>query len=402
MSNSRLRVLYLSNAFPPGVGGRFPSVNPAGHPQETRMAQALARKTDLVSVGLLPQEVWGQLEPKDDSIGLDHKLLLWERPPELWHRWWSWRQLRMFYLMEFVRNGMPDVVLVRNLTPVFNHFVKWLRAQRPRPAIVLVFADSSTFGKKVSAWRKFRYSFKPMQTLNDDAMLLYDACISFGVGTRSFFDERNIPWMWMASSFNFSYDPPPPDPARTGPIRFGYFGALAEHAHILPTVKIFLDSKVPGSLRVCGFGKLADDLKALAGQHPNFHFDGVMKQQECLAWAQQVDVLINPRLAIWGLENSFPSKVFEYAMTGKAILSTRTGGVDRVLEENGLYLDAENFESSLREKLKEVSALPRTELQRRGTAIRTHVLKNFNWDEQARRMVEFMDGVVSSTEGRRK
>ncbi len=396
MATDRLRVLYLSNAFPPGVTGRFPSVNPAGHPQETRMAQALARITDLSSVGLLPQEVWGRLEPRDDSLGLEHKLLLWERPPELWHRWRSWRQLRRFYLEKTARSGVPDILLVRNLTPVFNHFVRWLRRQRPRPLIVLVFADSSTFGKEVSAFRRFRYAFKPMQTLNDDALFYYDACISFGIGTRQNFEEHNIPWMWMPSSFNFHYDPPPPGPARTGPIRFGYFGALAEHAAILPTVRVFLDAQVPGSLHVCGFGKLAGDLTELARQHTNFRFDGVMTQPECLAWAQQVDVLINPRLAIWGLENSFPSKVFEYAMAGKAILSTRTGGVDRVLEENGLYLDAENFASSLREKLREIAAMDRAKLDRQGAAIRSHVLKNFNWDEQARRMIEFMTGIVAS------
>ena len=41
MSNQRLRLPYLRNAFPPGTGGRFPSINPAGHATDTRMAQAL-------------------------------------------------------------------------------------------------------------------------------------------------------------------------------------------------------------------------------------------------------------------------------------------------------------------------------------------------------------------------
>ena len=398
MTNGRLSVLYLSNAFPPGVTGRFPSVNPAGHATETRMGQALSHLTDLVSVGLPPEEAWGKLEPRDDSLGLEHKLLLWERKPELWHRWRSWRQLRHFYLETVAKNGVPDILLVRNLTPVFNHFVRWLRRHRPRPVIVLVFADSSTFGRQVSAFRRFRYFFKPMQTLNDQALFFYDACISFGIGTRKNFEQHGIPWMWMPSAFNFRYDPPPPDPTRTGPIRFGYFGALAEHAAILPAIQGFLDSKVPGSMHVCGFGKLSDELKALAAQHPNFHFDGLLqKQSDCLAWAQQVDVLINPRLSIWGLENSFPSKIFEFGMAGKAILTTRTGGVDEVLKDDGMYLDTDHFEDSLRAKLREISGMNRVELQRRGTAIRNNLLQNFNWDEQARRMVEFMNGLVNPT-----
>jgi glycosyltransferase involved in cell wall biosynthesis len=390
MSNPRPRLLYLSNAFPPGVTGRFPSINPAGHANETRMAQALGRLTDLSSVGLLPAEVFGKLVPRDDSLGLEHQFLLWDMKPELWHRWRSWRLLRYHYLQELARGRTPDILLVKNLAPVFNRFVRWLRSKPSRPLIVLVLADSGTLGQRISLSRRLRYAFKPMQTLDDQAMLWYDACIAFGLGTRRVFESHRIPWMWMPSAFNFHYDPPP-NPAHTGPIRFGYFGALAEHAAVLTTVRTFLDSQVPGTLYMCGFGKLSGELKELARCHPNFRFDGLLQNQsDCLSWAQKVDVLINPRLAIWGLENTFPSKVFEFGMTGKAILSTRTGGVDAVLQDDGLYLDSDRFEESLRQKLREVSVMDRAELQRRGTAIRNRLLKDFNWDVQAHRMVNFM------------
>jgi len=114
---------------------------------------------------------------------------------------------------------------------------------------------------------------------------------------------------------------------------------------------------------------------------------------DCMAWAQRVDVLINPRLLIW--ENSFPSKIFQYGITGKAILSTRIGGVDEVLGEHGIYFEADNLEESLRPKLREVADMDRVELRRRGTAIRNRILKDFNWDIQARRMVEFLTGLVA-------
>jgi glycosyltransferase involved in cell wall biosynthesis len=386
----RLRLLYLSNAFPPGVAGRFPGVNPAGHPQETRNVQALAKLAEISTVGLLPEETFGRLEPRDGSLGLEHELLLWERKPELWHRWRAWRQLRRFYLEKVARTGMPDALLVRNLTPVFNHFVKWLRRQRVRPLIVLVLADSSTLGKFVSLSRRIRYALKPMQPMDGRAILWYDACIAFGIGTRRYFEPRGIPWMWMPSAFNFPYDPPAADPDQGGPIEFGYFGSLAEHAAVLPMAHVFLNAKVPGRLHVCGYGRAADELQGLAARHPNLRFDGLLSQAGCLAWAQKVDVLINPRLNRWGLENSFPSKIFEYCVTGKAILSTRTGGVDQVLGEDGLYLDADDFERSLDQKLRELAALDRAELRRRGTAIRNRVLREFNWDAQAGRMIEFL------------
>lgn len=400
MTRKGLRLLYLSNAFPPGVTGRFPSVNPAGHATETRMAQALSKLASLASVGLLGAEVFGQLEPRDDSFGVEHELLLWEGYPELWQRWKSWRKLRLFYLQKAAQSGPPDVVLVRNLNPIFNRFVRWLRRLRPRPLIVLILADSSTLGQRVSLSRRLRYAFKPMQTLDDTAILWYDACISFGLGTRPYFEPRGVPWLWMPSAFNFSYDPPEPAVEHTGPISFAYFGALAEHAAVIPMVQGFLKSGVPGPLHLCGFGKLSDRLQQIAASQSNIRFDGLLqRQRDCLDWAQKADVLINPRLPIWGLENSFPSKIFEFGMTGKAILSTRTGGVDKVLGENGLYVESEDFENALSQKLREVACMQRAELRRRGASLRARLLREYNWDRQAERMIEFLAPLVSNSPG---
>jgi len=359
------------------------------------MAQALSRQVEIATVGLLPAVIWGRLEPKDNSLGLEHELLLWYRKPELWHYWRSWQKLRRFYLEKTQREGMPDVLLVRNLQPGYNYFVKWLRRQHPRPVLVLVLADSG-LGQPVSFFRRFRYLFKPMQTLEYKAVLWFDACMGVGIETRRYFKSRGVPWLWMPSAFNFTYDPPT-DQVQGGPIRFGYFGGLTEQSAVLPMIRAFLEAGLPGTLHVCGYGGLTDTLKKLAGQHPNFHFDGLLpNQSDCLAWAQKVDVLVNPRLPLSGWDNSFPSKIFEFAMTGKAILSTRTGGVDEVLRYEGLYLETENFEDALRQKLRAVAVMERAELQRRGTAIRNRVLKDFNWDAQARRVVDFLTGIVNA------
>lgn len=357
------------------------------------MANALSKLAEITTIGLLPRQLWGHLEPKDDSLGLNHKLLLWDRNPKIWHRWYSWRRLRAFYLEDVRQNGVPDVVLVRNLcTGVFNAFVRWLRQQPDRPLIVEVLADSG-IGQPVPALRRLRYKFKPVAFLEDQAVHWYDACLGFGIESRRHFEPLGIPWMWMPAAYNFYYEPPPAAPI-TGPIRFGYFGGLSEQIGVLAMVQAFLSSGVPGSMRLCGFGGLTETVKKLASENPNLHYDGVKSQTECLAWAQQFDVLINPRLPHLGWDNSFPSKLFEYAMTGKAILSTRTCGVDRVLLDEGIYLDADHLDKSLHQKFLEVSSMDRIELQRRGGIIRQRIVNEYNWDAQARRMVEFLTELV--------
>jgi glycosyltransferase involved in cell wall biosynthesis len=396
MTSRRLRLLYLGNAFPPGMAGQL---FVTAHLGETRMIQELSRLADVSTVGLLTGEIWKKrLEPKDDSAGLEHKLILWDRDPALWHRWVSWRKLRRLYLEQTQREGMPDVVLVRNLQHVFNYFVKWLRRQPRRPLVALWLGDSGGLGEEIPSSRRWRYKFKPMQMLEDESVLLYDACLVSGLKARSYFESRGVPWMWQPAAFNFNYDPPPPNPDATGPIRFGYFGDLSEHSAVLPLVRTFLTAGLPGTLHVCGHGPLSGELKQLAERHQNFHFDGFLpKQSDCLPWAQKVDVLINVRPPWWGKDNSAPSKVFEYGVAGKAILSTRTAGMDEILGSEGIYIETDRFEDSLRQRLREVSAMDRAELQRRAAIIRDRIVNNYSWEKQSRVIVEFLTRLVEKS-----
>src|ERR1700690_3898807 len=123
MINRRLRLLYLGNAFPPGMAGEtFITAQSflTPHLSETRLVQELSRLADISTVGLLPGKAWKRRgEPKDGSPGLEHELVLWDRNPALWHRWISWRKLRRYYLDKAQRGERPDILLVRNLQPVF-------------------------------------------------------------------------------------------------------------------------------------------------------------------------------------------------------------------------------------------------------------------------------------------
>ena len=100
----------------------------------------------------------------------------------------------------------------------------------------------------------------------------------------------------------------------------------------------------------------------------------------------------------WGKDNSAPSKVFEYGVAGKAILSTRTAGMDQneILGAEGIYIETDAFEDSLRQRLREVSTMDRAELQRRAAIICDRIVKNYSWEEQSRRICEFLEGVVKS------
>jgi glycosyltransferase involved in cell wall biosynthesis len=398
MEGRRLRLLYLGNQCPPGWGGRLRSLHL--YAGDAFLWHKLSGMADVSAVSLMHWKFWEKrFEPKDETPGLNPELFLWDRNPALWHRWISWRQLRAYYLRKVEQGQMPDAIVVYNLQHVFNHFVKWLRRQPKRPLIILRIGDSGGLGEKIPLSRRLRYLFKPMQMLEAQAVRLYeDGCLLSSVTSKKYFEPRGIPWHWHPTNYKFEYTPPPQSNS-AAPINFGYFGTISKVYAITSVARAFLKANVPGTLYMCGRGEpdQEEELKKLSQLHPNFRFDGFLpKESDCLDWAQKVDVLINSRFPVRGQENSFPSKVLEYGVAGKAILTTRVGGTDAALGDEGIYFETHNFEESLAKKFQEVSAMDRAELQRRGGVIRERVLKEFSAEEQARRVVEFLSGLVKS------
>ena len=64
MTKRRLRLLYLGNAFPPGVSGETFSTPDSFLTThfETRLVQGLSRLADVSNVSLLPGKMWKLLQ----------------------------------------------------------------------------------------------------------------------------------------------------------------------------------------------------------------------------------------------------------------------------------------------------------------------------------------------------
>jgi glycosyltransferase involved in cell wall biosynthesis len=185
-----------------------------------------------------------------------------------------------------------------------------------------------------------------------------------------------------------------------GPKRFGYFGALGAHAGVKPMIETFLDGHLAGSLEICGYGKAATEFAEIARHDPRIKFHGLLSPAECLCFGRSCDLLINPRPASHGNENNFASKLFDYALTGRAILTARLSGVEEVLGPEAFYFDPREFERSLGEQLRLAVALPRAELHRRGLAIQQRVMAEFSWERQGERLTQFLESICVGAIGR--
>jgi glycosyltransferase involved in cell wall biosynthesis len=393
---SATRLLYLGISFPPGVQALYPAISPAGHGFETQLVAALRDHFEIRSATTLPVRIPASAPEAEPTSGVRHDLILLEQAPEFVHRFQSLTRLKAQYRRWQASGWQAEVVLVYNLSPIYNHFVRWLRRQSPRPRLVLLLLDSSQLGRPLPRLKRWRYRLKPFVVPDADMIRAFDACIGLSRTVERFFAERPTPFLWMPGACTPGRAAPSRDGATEdrAPIAFGYFGALAPHAGVMPLVRTFLSSPRVNPLHVCGYGRLGEELAELARGDARLRFHGLLPTPEdCLRLARSWDLLVNPRPATHGNENSFPSKIFEYALCGRAILTSRMAGVDEVLGDAAFYFDPANFESDLRAVLASVAERTRSELRRRGAVLQQRILRDYTWDRQAARVAQFIQGL---------
>jgi glycosyltransferase involved in cell wall biosynthesis len=392
---NRRRLLYLGSAFPPGVAGLFPEEQPAGHLLETSVVQSLAPWLEVRSVGTAGIAVEGLAIPPNPSPGLPNELNLLDKWPEVFHRHRSLARLKRAYRTWEKAGWRPDAILVYNLPPIYNGFIRWLkRRSQPAPPAVLFLADSLTLGSRIHWFKAFRYRFKPLIYPEAEMLPYFQACVGLSVTTEGLFAPRGVPWLWLPNGVDERRAIPPRPDKIEGPIRFGYFGSLGEHAGLPAFLKVFAARDRNATMHICGYGKARAEFEAVCAANPRLRSYSPRSPDECLQLAQEFDVLVNPRPLLFGNENNFPSKVFEYGLSGRAILTTGFSGVDQVLGENAFYFDAGDYDRSLAQRLDEISAVPRAGLRRRGAAIQARLLQKFSWRTQGEKLARFLEGVM--------
>ncbi len=394
------RLLYLGFAFPPGVQALHPAVNPAGHGFETQMVAGLRPHLEVRSCGLLPVKVPASMPGADPASGVAHEVILHAGRPTLVHRALALKRLQVRYRRWQREGWQPDAVLVYNLSPVYNHFVRWLRRQSARPRLVLLLLDSSRLGQVLPWLKRARSRLKPWAVADADMIRCFDGCIGLSPVAGRFCEPHDIPFLWMPGGCTPNRAAVSAGSAaargEADPLHFGYFGALAAHSGVMALLEAFRSLELPGTLHQSGYGKLAEPIQVLADRDARVHFLGLLPSpDDCLRFGGTCDVLVNPRPASHGNENNFPSKIFEYALCGRAIVTTRLSGVDTVLGPEAFYCDADDLGPSLRAELRRLSTIPRTELHRRGAALRERVTTRFDWQRQAERMAQFIETVVA-------
>ncbi len=396
----RPKLLYLGFAFPPGVAARFPERQPAGHLIETCLVESLRPRFEVRSVGIASFDV-RPFTSQGSSVGLPHVLNLLDGPPEVYHRQASLHRLKHQWREWTSAGWKPDAVMICNMSPVYNGFARWLSRQPSPPPLVLYLADSVSLQRRMKWWKRLRYRFKPMAYPDSEMVRHFNACVAVSRSTREFFEARRTPWLWLPNGCDPGRALCPAERVSDEPVSFGYFGTLSGYGGLPALLRLFSDGGLPNPLHICGFGKGKEGVELVCSKHPRARLYPPRSPDECLRFSEICDVMVNPRPLWPGNENNFSSKVFEYALTGRSILSSRLSGVDAVLGEEAYYFDAGDFERSLGAAVREIAGTRRSELHRRGAAIQARMLREYSWSRQGGRLADFLEGVAGGGGGGR-
>lgn len=237
------------------------------------------------------------------------------------------------------------------------------------------------FGKKNAAKRmlsQFSYA---------DGFILYSACMA------DYYGFTKDQWILMEGVFDPSEAVDINDEEPHSSIRLIYCGALDEFRGIPQLLEAFSElHDKEYELWLTGAGRSDGLIKEYALKDSRIHHFGYMDSREdVLRLQRKADILIHTRdISSPAAPYCFPSKVFEYLVTGKPVISVIVPGIPQ--EYFKYMIPIESMTSGdIKKSILIASDMNEDEIQKRGEEARRFVLENKNSIVQAQKILNFIN-----------
>lgn len=171
-----------------------------------------------------------------------------------------------------------------------------------------------------------------------------------------------------------------------------FCGALNEYNGIMPLLKAMDDLKnLDIYLDIYGSGYLENEVKTAAEKNSKIRYWGRVPNDVVLQKQREAWLLINPRIADDPIAKvTFPSKTFEYMLSGTPVLSTRLNGYGKEYENYMFWL--ENTDpKTISSKIKQLYQRPLIEMHSFGDEAKKMIISSKTWRIQCKRIAEFLD-----------
>lgn len=168
-----------------------------------------------------------------------------------------------------------------------------------------------------------------------------------------------------------------------------YAGSLAEYSGVRELVyamrHVNADDVV---LDIYGDGALNSWITEKCDDRILFH--GKISNDEMLKIMVAAWILISPRPTNTPIaQTTFPSKIFEYLMSGTPVLSTRLNGFTEEYSDKMFWIE-KNDADGIANAINSLTCMSKKDLESKAEKARNFVVNNKSWDKQVRRMVDFI------------
>lgn len=139
-------------------------------------------------------------------------------------------------------------------------------------------------------------------------------------------------------------------------------------------------------------GSSLDAIKKRQKMDKRVVYKGILDHAALFKLYEDADLLLNVRVTrSMNTDYLFPSKMLEYLVVGKPVLSTAVAHVEKDYGDF-CYIVEEETAAALAEKIVSVKRIPASERYELGCRARAFMLKNRTWDAQGKRILDYLAG----------
>lgn len=170
-----------------------------------------------------------------------------------------------------------------------------------------------------------------------------------------------------------------------------YCGALTEYNGVINLIKAMkLLSETEVILDIYGSGYLEDYIMKESKECSNIRYHGRVDNATVIKKQKEAWLLINPRIVNDPIAQvTFPSKTFEYLLSGTPVLTTRLNGYSKEYE-NLMFFAEDDTPEGLAESIKKVLKTDEIEKTEIADRAREFVINNRNWKVQTSKIYDFL------------
>lgn len=392
------KIIYLGYVISPEEASNMLGASIAGNKMQWNIIKNLSDKenVEIECVTVTPlavyphdKKIWQKYEKKQlVSKTISHKISYCNLPfiKQFW-------QIINVYRMakKIMKRIDADILLCFNLFPQIGIPMRWLKRKFPQLDVVCILADlpidDNTKRKGLSVLFRSILEKSTWKSMN--------LCERYIVLNKHVIEKYlpNKPYIVVEGGVDISDIERYKMPVRKSKeYNILFCGALTEYNGILNLLKAMeLLKNDQVYLDIYGGGYLEDVVKNATMKNSNIRYYGKVSNQEVMEKQREAWVLINPRIVNDPIAQvTFPSKTFEYLLSGTPVLTTHLNGYGEEYDDVMIYISGDS-PKQIAEAIQYTFNCSENELQQIANRAKKLVVEHKNWTVQSEKILSFLE-----------